>query len=115
MVRMWSWTWNMSDSSSSARTIAAAGLKLLSATSLVGARIKCSSSWRQQMITAVNMMPAAIVDFVFFLLMSSPYSRIRCFPVSTSYPPKIARTKSKTHSSEHSPKVWCRYVPMASS
>ncbi|MNL70704.1 hypothetical protein D3C87_1957490 [compost metagenome] len=74
----------MSVSSSSARIIAAAGLKLLSATSFVGARIRCSSSCRQQMMTAVSMMPAAIVDFVFFLLMSRPYSRISCLPVSAS-------------------------------
>ncbi|MNL77210.1 hypothetical protein D3C87_2033390 [compost metagenome] len=76
--------WNMSDRSSSARIMLAAGLKLLSATSFVGARIRCSSSSRQHITRAVSMIPAAIVDFVFFLLMSKPYSRINCFPVSAS-------------------------------
>ncbi|MNI98870.1 hypothetical protein D3C73_1578060 [compost metagenome] len=62
----------------------AAGTKLLSATSLVGARIRCSSSSRQHRITAVSMMPAAMVDLVFFLLISRKNSRISWLPVSAS-------------------------------
>ncbi|MNE54372.1 hypothetical protein D3C80_1491460 [compost metagenome] len=62
----------------------AAGLNELSATSLVGARIRCSSSSRQQSTTAVSMIPAAMVDLVFFLLISSRNSRISCRPVSAS-------------------------------
>jgi hypothetical protein len=62
IVRWWSMSWSSASSSGSARTIAAAGSKLLCATSIVGARISSSASWRQFLISAVSMMPAAIVD-----------------------------------------------------
>ena len=105
MVRTLACMWNIADSSSSARTMAAAGLKLLSATSFVGARISNSSSSRQHKIKAVSMMPAAMVDLVFFLLISRPNSRMSCLPVSAWYAPKMQRTKSNTHSSQTSSMV----------
>jgi hypothetical protein len=87
---------------------AAAGLKLLSATSLVGARIKCSSSSRQHRITAVSMMPAAIVDFVFFLLISRIEFPDQLLAGLRVVGAEDGSTKSKTHCSEHSPKFGLR-------
>jgi hypothetical protein len=59
---------------------AAAGLKLFSAISLVGAMMRSSALCRQLRISAVSMIPAAIVDFEFFLLMSRRNSRMSRLP-----------------------------------
>ena len=53
-----------------------AGLKLLSATSLVGAKIKYSELSRSSKSIAVNIMAAAIVDLLFFLEISRKKSLI---------------------------------------
>ncbi|MNP48759.1 hypothetical protein D3C76_1428980 [compost metagenome] len=54
----------------------------LSAISLVGAKMMNSAESRQLRISAVSMIPAAIVDLLFFLGMQSITSRIRRSPVS---------------------------------
>ncbi|VXD07638.1 hypothetical protein SPHINGOT1_80172 [Sphingomonas sp. T1] len=79
----------------------------MSATSFVGARIRFSSSCRQPSANSVTMMPAAIVDFEFFLLTSSRNSLIICSPRSGSYAPNTAATKSNSHWSQDSPIVGC--------
>jgi hypothetical protein len=53
-----------------------AGPKQLFATSMVGASSSSSALCRQLRISAVTMIPAAIVDLAFFLLISSRNSVI---------------------------------------
>ena len=73
------------------------GLYELSATSLVGARMMNSPDDRQLSMRAVSMIPAAIVLFPFFLLMSSRNSLINRRPCTGSYAPKMHATNSVTH------------------
>jgi hypothetical protein len=54
------------------------------AISRVGARISSSAECRQLRISAVIMMPAAMVDLAFFLLISRKNSRISGLPLSAS-------------------------------
>ncbi len=61
-----------------------AGWNELFATSTVGATIRNSPEWRQLRISAVNMIPAALVLFVFFFEISRKTSRIRRRPSSGS-------------------------------
>ena len=79
------------------------GLKLLSATSLVGARIINSAESRSFNKSKVSMIPAAIVDLVFFLEIRRKNSRIKRRLVSGLYAPAIALTNSITHSNVTSP------------
>lgn len=51
--------------------MAAAGAKLLLAVSRLGARMSSSCRCRQFRIRAVSMIPAAMVDLPFFLLINS--------------------------------------------
>ncbi|SSQ42439.1 Uncharacterised protein [Acinetobacter baumannii] len=96
-------TLNLSLNSSSARMKSRIGLNELSATSLVGARIISSADCRSLRINAVSIMPAAIVDLVFFFEIKRKNSRINLRFVLGSYAPKIARTNSITHSNVTSP------------
>ena len=81
MVRKCGWTCIRSRNSSSCLTISAAGLNELSAISLVGARMMNSADRRQLRISAVSMIPAAMVDLEFFFGMHSMYSEIIRRPV----------------------------------
>jgi hypothetical protein len=90
LVRRWviwrrcSWMCSRSVSFSSARTMSRAGLKQLLAASRVGASSSSSADIRQLRTRAVTMMPAAIVDLEFFLLISRKNSRIRRRPAAAS-------------------------------
>ena len=57
------------------------GLKLLFATSIVGARIVNSADCRQLRTSAVIMIPAAMVDLLFFFGINTNHSVISRRPV----------------------------------
>jgi hypothetical protein len=88
IVRRWSWMCRKppcaESISGSARTMSAAGLKLLSAALIVGATMISSFEYRQFRTSAVSMMPAAIVDLPFFFAIERKNSLIRRLPASGS-------------------------------
>jgi hypothetical protein len=82
--RRCSWMCSRSRSLGSARIMSRAGKKALLATSRVGASSRSSAERRQLRTRAVTMMPAAMVDLEFFLLISRKNSRISRRPAAAS-------------------------------
>ena len=97
MVLVWAETLKRADNSLSTRIMSCMGENELLATSLVGATMTSSQLWRSFKIKAVSMMPAASVDFEFFLLINRKNSLIKRFLAAGSYAPKMMATKSNTH------------------
>ncbi|MNV41424.1 hypothetical protein D3C71_1330590 [compost metagenome] len=74
-----------------------AGPKLLSATSLVGARIVNSADRRQFRIRQVSMIDAARPDLKFFFGSITNHSLMSLRPLCGSYAPKMVAARSNTH------------------